>query len=65
MRTFLNLLRVCSASWIAFLRKLDRIDFRQRYEKLMAQLTIPPTKRKIEQDVMHYKVGVEMPSKEK
>ncbi|MEO0114772.1 MAG: helix-turn-helix transcriptional regulator [candidate division WOR-3 bacterium] len=58
-------LRACGASWVEFFRELDRIDFKQRHEKMMAQVQPTPTKRKIEQDAMRYEIGVEMPSKEK
>jgi len=58
-------LRACGASWVEFFKELDAIDFKLRHEKVMVQLSTPPTKRKIERDAMRYEVGIEMPSKEK
>jgi transcriptional regulator with XRE-family HTH domain len=65
LRTILDYLRACGASWVEFFKELDRIDFKQRHEKMIAQLPIPPEKRKIERDAMRYEIGVEFPSKEK
>ncbi|MEO0094105.1 MAG: helix-turn-helix transcriptional regulator [candidate division WOR-3 bacterium] len=45
-------LRACGASWVEFFQELDRIDFKQRHEKMMAQLPTPPSNRKIEQDAL-------------
>ena len=44
---------------------MDAIDFKLRHEKMIAQLPIPPEKRKIEKDAMRYEIGIEFPSKEK
>jgi transcriptional regulator with XRE-family HTH domain len=63
--TILLFLRACGASWVEFFKELDRIDFKLRHEKMIAQLPIPPAKRKIEKDAMRYEIGIEFPSKEK
>lgn len=63
--TILLFLRACGASWVEFFKELDRIDFKLRHEKMIAQLPVPPEKRKIEKDAMKYEIGIEFPSKEK
>ena len=65
LRTILDYIRACGASWVEFFKELDRIDFKMRHEKMIAQLPKPPEKRKIERDVMKYEIGIEFPSKEK
>jgi transcriptional regulator with XRE-family HTH domain len=57
--------RACGGSLPEFFKELDRIDFKLRHEKMIAQLPKPPEKRKIERDVMKYEINVEFPSKEK
>jgi len=64
LRTILDYLRACGASWVEFFRELDAIDFKLRHEKMIVQVQPAPTKRKIERDTMRYEIGVEMPSKE-
>jgi transcriptional regulator with XRE-family HTH domain len=63
--TILKYLRACGASWVEFFKELDRIDFRLRHEKMIAQVRHPPTERKIQRDAMRYEINVEFPSKEK
>jgi len=65
LRTILNYLRACGASWVEFFKVLDKIDFKMRHEKMIAQLPIPPEPRKIQRDAMRYEIGIEFPSKEK
>lgn len=65
LRTILDYIGACGASWVEFFKELDRIDFKLRHEKMIAQLPIPPEKRKIKRDVMKYEIGIEFPSKEK
>jgi transcriptional regulator with XRE-family HTH domain len=65
LRTILNYIRACGASWVEFFKELDRIDFRLRHEKMIAQVHPPPTERKIQRDAMRYEINIEFPSKEK
>jgi transcriptional regulator with XRE-family HTH domain len=65
LKTILDYLSACGASWVEFFKELDRIDFKLRHEQMIAQLPRPPEKRKIERDAMRYEIGVESPSKEK
>jgi transcriptional regulator with XRE-family HTH domain len=58
-------LRACGESWSEFFKELDAIDFKLRHEKMIAQLPIPPEKRKIERAAMRYETGIEFPSREK
>jgi len=64
LRTILDILRICGASWVEFFKELDAIDFKMRHEKMIVQVQPAPTKRKIERDAMRYAIGVEMTSKE-
>jgi len=51
LRTILDYLRACGASWVVRLRRikeLDAIDFKMRHEKMIVQVQPAPTKRKIE-----------------
>ena len=63
--TILLYLRACGVSWPEFFKELDRIDFKQRHEKMLSQLPRPPSERKIQRDAMRYEINVEFPSKEK
>ncbi len=63
--TILLFLRACGGSWVEFFKELDRIDFKLRHEKMIAQLPKPPEKRKVERDATKYEIGIEFPSKEK
>ena len=65
LRTILNYLRACGSSWPEFFKELDRIDFKMRHEKMIAQVHPPPTERKIQRDAMRYEINIEFPSKEK
>jgi transcriptional regulator with XRE-family HTH domain len=65
LRTILDYLRSCSASWSEFFKQLDTIDFKLRHEQMIAQLPIPPESRKVQRAAMRYEIGVEFPSKEK
>jgi transcriptional regulator with XRE-family HTH domain len=65
LRTILDYLRACGASWVEFFKELDRIDFKLRHEKMISQVLLPPSERKIQRDAMRYEVNVEFPSKEK
>jgi len=75
LRTILNYIRACGASWVEFFKELDRIDFKMRHENLsacghaqaemIAQVHPPPTERKIQRDAMKYEINIEFPSKEK
>jgi transcriptional regulator with XRE-family HTH domain len=65
LQTILLYLKACGESWSEFFKKLDNIDFKMRHEKMIAQLPIPPTQRKIQRDAMRYETGIEFPSKEK
>jgi transcriptional regulator with XRE-family HTH domain len=65
LRTILNYLRACGASWVDFFKELDIIDFKLRHEKMIAQLPIPPETRKIQKDAMKYEINIEFPSKQK
>jgi transcriptional regulator with XRE-family HTH domain len=65
LKTILDYLRACGASWVEFFKQLDIIDFKMRHEKMIAQLPIPPEKRKVQRDAMKYEIGIEFPSKEK
>jgi transcriptional regulator with XRE-family HTH domain len=61
----LRYLNSCGTSWSEFFIQLDTIDFRTRHEKMISQIPIPPTQRKIQRDAMRYEIGIEFPSKEK
>jgi len=63
--TILLYLRACGEPWSEFFIQLDAIDFRTRHEKMISQIPIPPSQRKIQRDAMKYEIGVEFPSKEK
>jgi transcriptional regulator with XRE-family HTH domain len=65
LRTILEYLRACGASWPEFFKELDVIDFKMRHEKMISQVHPPPTERKIQRDVMKYEINIEFPSKEK
>jgi hypothetical protein len=65
LKTILDYLSACGASWVEFFKELDRIDFKMRHEKMISQLPPPATQRKIQRDAMRYEIGVEFPSKEK
>jgi len=65
LKTILDYLRACGSSWPEFFKQLDAIDFRTRHEKMISQIPIPPTQRKIKRDAMRYEIGIEFPSKEK
>jgi len=65
LRTILNYIRACGGSWVEFFKELDRIDFKLRHEKMIAQLPVPPAQRKIQRDAMRYEINIEFPSKEK
>ena len=65
LRTILEYLRACGASWSEFFKQLDAIDFRTRHEKMIASVYPPPTQRKIQRDAMRYEIGIEFPAKEK
>jgi transcriptional regulator with XRE-family HTH domain len=75
LRTILEYLRACGASWPEFFKQLDTIDFKIRHENLfacghaqaemIAQVQPPPTERKIQRDAMKYEINIEFPSKEK
>ena len=81
LRTILEYLRACGASWPEFFRQLDTIDFKMRHEKMIAQVHPallgtcrgemkggvhpPPTEKKIQRDAMKYEINIEFPSKEK
>jgi len=65
LRTILNYIRACGASWVEFFMELDVIDFKQRHAKMISQLPRPPEKRKVERDAMRYEIGIEFLSKEK
>jgi transcriptional regulator with XRE-family HTH domain len=65
LRTILNYIRACGASWVEFFKELDRIDFKMRHEKMISQLPPPASQRKIQRDAMRYEIGVEFPSKDK
>jgi hypothetical protein len=43
---------------------VDAIDFKMRYEKMIAKVHPPPTERKIQRDAMNYEIGIEFPSKQ-
>jgi transcriptional regulator with XRE-family HTH domain len=63
--TVLLYLRACGESWPEFFKHLDTIDFKMRHEKMISQLPMPPSQRKIQRDAMRYEIGIEFPSKEK
>jgi len=65
LRTILDFIRICGVSWPEFFQQLDTIDFKMRHEKMISQLPVPPTQRKIQRDAMRYEIRVEFPSKEK
>ena len=65
LKTILDYLRACGSSWSEFFKHLDAIDFRTRHDKMISQIPIPPTQRKIQRDTMRYEIGIEFPSKEK
>jgi hypothetical protein len=75
LKTILDFLRACGASWTEFFKELDAIDFKMRHENLSAcghaqaemisQVHPPPAERKIQRDAMKYEIGIEFPSKEK
>lgn len=65
LRTILDYLRACGASWVEFFKQLDIIDFKQRHEKMIAQVNPPPVERKIQRDAMKYEINIEFPSKGK
>ncbi len=65
LHTILEYLRACGASWVEFFKELDRIDFKMRHEKMIAQVKPPPAQKKIQRDAMKYEIGIEFPSKEK
>jgi transcriptional regulator with XRE-family HTH domain len=65
LRTILNYIRACGASWVEFFKELDRIDFKMRHEKMISRLPPEASRRKIQRDAMRYEIGVEFPSKEK
>jgi len=65
IRILLDYLRTCGESWSEFFKHLDAIDFRNRHEKMIAQLPIPPESRKVQRAAMRYETGIEFPSKEK
>jgi hypothetical protein len=65
LKTILDYLSACGASWPEFFKELDRIDFKLRHEKMISQVKPPPTERKIQRDAMRYEINIEFPSKEK
>jgi transcriptional regulator with XRE-family HTH domain len=65
LRTILDYLSACGASWVEFFKELDRINFKQRHEKMISQVFPPPSERKIQRDAMKYEINIEFPSKEK
>ena len=46
LRTILNFIRACGASWVEFFKELDRIDFKLRHEKMISQLPPEASQRK-------------------
>ncbi|MDH5186889.1 MAG: hypothetical protein OEW70_07505, partial [candidate division WOR-3 bacterium] len=52
--TIMLFLRACGASWVEFFKELDKIDFKLRHEKMIAQVYPPPTQRKIQRDATQH-----------